>query len=236
MMKDFFSVSPLKILSQASYNQLGPGNLGALIARAGVGKTACLIRIALDRIFRNGKVIHIPLDEGPEKVTFHYDVIFHDLAKALDMDNEQERKAGLDQNRKILAYLNQTFEIGRLRKNMINLVEQIGFSPDTLIIDGLDFETVDRSFFEGLKETAGEFEAEVWLSALSHRHIIQVDARGIPYPLDRFDDFFSLILQLEPEASGLSLRLLKDREEHITSEIKISLDPNTLMLLDSVHP
>jgi KaiC/GvpD/RAD55 family RecA-like ATPase len=67
-MERFISVSPLKVLEQSSQKGLGPGNLGVLIARAGVGKTACLIHIAFDRIFHGEKLVHVSLEEAPEKV------------------------------------------------------------------------------------------------------------------------------------------------------------------------
>ena len=51
-MKDFQKVSPLRILEKSAQSGLGRGNLGVLMARAGVGKTACLIHIALDKLFR----------------------------------------------------------------------------------------------------------------------------------------------------------------------------------------
>ena len=75
-MKDFIKVSPLKILEFSSSKGLGPGNLGVLMARAGVGKTACLIHIAFDRLFRNEKLVHVSLEDVPEKVTSYYNVIF----------------------------------------------------------------------------------------------------------------------------------------------------------------
>ena len=47
-MNDFIKVSPLKLLEMSVNKALGKGNLGVLMARAGVGKTACLIHIAFD--------------------------------------------------------------------------------------------------------------------------------------------------------------------------------------------
>ena len=70
-MKDFTNVSPLKVLEHASRKALGAGNLGVLIARAGVGKTACLIHIAFDKIFRKEKLVHLSLGEGPENADDH---------------------------------------------------------------------------------------------------------------------------------------------------------------------
>ncbi|MBU0990744.1 MAG: hypothetical protein KJ823_11175 [Proteobacteria bacterium] len=231
-MKDFVSVSPLKILEKSSRQGLGAGNLGVLVARAGVGKTACLIHIAFDKIFRQKKLVHVSLEEGPEKVTSYYNVIYYDLLKALNIGDDYEYRVLMERNRMILAYLNRSFELERLEANLKNLTERLDFRPDTIIIDGLDFERSGRSIFEGLKGIAGEFGSEIWLSALSHRHITEVNDRGIPYPCHEVDDLFNIVIQLEPERSGVFLRLLKDHDRHPIPEDSIRLDPNTFLAMD----
>jgi hypothetical protein len=231
MIKDFMKVSPLKILERSSRKELGRGNLGVLMARAGVGKTACLIHVAFDRLFRKEKLVHISLEDVPEKITSYYNVIFYDLVKALEMDNEYEIRMILERNRMILAYLNQSFEVKRLRQNLNNLVDRIEFTPDTLIVDGLDFSKAERTIFEGFKEIAVEFQVEIWFSALSHRHITDLNERGIPYPCNRLDDLFSIIIQLQPTKEGVFLRLLKDHEGMVSSDVNLRLDPNTFLTM-----
>ncbi len=228
-MKDFISVSPLKILEQSSRRGLGPGNLGVLIARAGVGKTACLIHIALDRIFRGEKLIHVSLEEGPEKVMAYYNVIYFDLLKALNLSDNDEYRMRIDRNRMILAYLNRSFALDRLEGNMKNLAERLDFRPNTVIIDGLDFEKAGRDMLEGLIQTGRSFGAEIWLSALSHRHITETNERGIPHPCAAVDDLLSIIIQLDPEPSGIFLRLLKDHDRSGDPDISVKLDPNTFL-------
>lgn len=231
-MKDFISVSPLKILEQSSRKGLGPGNLGVLIARAGVGKTACLIHVALDRIFRGEKLIHVSLEEGPEKVTAYYNVIYFDLLKALNLSDSDEYRMRIDRNRMILAYLNQSFDLYRLQSNLKNLAERLDFRPNTLIIDGLDFEKAGRGMLEGLIKMGRAFGTEIWLSALSHRHITETNERGIPQPCAAVDDLLSIIIQLDPEPSGIFLRLLKDHDKLGDPDISVKLDPNTFLALD----
>ncbi|HIJ42020.1 MAG TPA: hypothetical protein HPP90_13225 [Deltaproteobacteria bacterium] len=231
-MTNFASVSPLKILEKSSPEGLGRGNLGVLIARAGVGKTACLIHIALDRIFRSGKLVHVSLEEGPEKVTSYYNVIYHDVAEALDIPNEDEYQALIDRNRMILAYLNRSFDLERLRANLNNLADRLEFSPETLIVDGLDFENTGIDQFKGLKKIAEDFSLEIWFSALSHRHIKDVNERGIPYPVNSVDEIFSIIFQLHPEPSGLFLKILKDHDKILDGGRSVRLDPNTILPLD----
>ena len=119
-MNEFIKVSPLKILEMSSNKGLGRGNLGVLMARAGVGKTACLIHIALDKLFQGDKLVHVSLEDGPEKVRSYYSAIFYDLLKALDIDDESGNKMLLERNRMILAYLNKSFEVNRLKENLKN--------------------------------------------------------------------------------------------------------------------
>jgi uncharacterized protein YlzI (FlbEa/FlbD family) len=230
-MKDFMKVSPLRILERSSHKGLGRGNLGALMAWAGVGKTACLIHMAFDKLFRKEKLVHVSLEDVPEKVTSYYNVIFSDLVKAMDMDNEYEMRMLFERNRMILAYLSQSFEIKRLRENLKNLIEKIEFVPDTLIVDGLNFEKTDREIFEGFKEIATQFDVEIWFSALSHRHITDVNERGIPYPCNQIDDLFNIIIQLQPTQSGIFLKLLKDHESQVMPDASVRLDPNTFLAM-----
>ena len=231
-MKNFVSVSPLSVLEKSSGKGLGPGNLGVLIARAGVGKTACLVHIAFHKLFHGDKLVHVSLGEGPEKVASYYNVMFYELAGALGDTDTEECRMRMERDRMILAYLNESFDMDRLRGNLGNLSEKLGFRPDVLIVDGLEFEKADRALFEGFRQLAETFQMEVWFSALSHRHIQDVNERGIPYPCNGVDDLFSIILQLQPEASGVVLKLLKDHDARVAPDASVRLDPGTFLAME----
>jgi len=79
---------------------------------------------------------------------------------------------------------------------------------------------------------AGKFNVEIWFSAVSHRHITEVNERGIPYPCNRIDDLFSLVIQLQPQTQGVSLKLLKDHDNPVIPDASVRLDPNTFLALD----
>ena len=228
-MKKFASVSPLRILEKSSRKGLGSGNLGVLIARAGAGKTSCLIHIAFDKIFRQEKLVHVSLEEGADKVTSYYHVMYSDLAKTLEFDADSKYDISIDKDRMILAYLKQSFDTDRLRASLENLKNELDFKASTLIVDGLDFEKAERALFNDFKKIALDFEVEIWFSALSHRHITEVNERGIPYPCHRDDDLFSIIMQLKTEPSAVSLQLLKDHDNPTLTDISVMLDPGTFL-------
>jgi hypothetical protein len=231
MMRDFADVSPLRVLEKSSRGGLGRGNMGVLMARAGVGKTACLIHIAFDKLLRKEKLVHVSLEDIPEKITSYYNVIFYDLVKALHWENESDLRMLFERNRMILSYLNKSFQTERLRENLRNLIERVDFSPDTLIVDGIDFSDAPRELLEEFQKVAEDFHVEIWFSALTHRHIEEVNERGIPHPCDRVDDLFAIIVQMLPTDSGLELRLLKDHEGPAAPDASVLLDPNTFLLM-----
>jgi hypothetical protein len=232
-MNDLKSLSLVSILEKSSRLGLGRGNLGAVMARAGVGKTACLIHIAINKLLHNEKLVHITLENAPDKISSYYRVIFSDLVKALELKQAHELRALIEKNRMILAYLNQSFELQRLRDYLKNLREKVGFLPDALIVDGLDFSKSGREVFQGLKEIAEASQVEIWFSALTHRGVPGVNERGIPFPCGQVDDLFSIILLLEPMRSAVSLKLLKDHDEQGSAGVSILLDPNTLLIRPS---
>jgi len=221
--------SLLKILEKSCRKGLGRGNLGVLVARAGVGKTACLVHIAMDKLLRNEKLVHASLQDSPEKVTSYYNVIFSELVKALNLTTPSDTKAQIDKNRMILAYLNQSFDLRRLKENLKNLAEKVGFAPDTIIVDGLDFSKVRAEIFEEFKKLAQEFQVEVWFSALSKAASSDAKNQGIPAPADKFDSFFSIVIELQPTESAVELRLLKDHESTTLLDEKVLLDPKTFL-------
>ena len=151
--------------------------------------------------------------------------------KALHIDDDDAYRFLMERNRMTLAYLNQSFDLDRLEANLKNLTERLDFKPDTLIVDGLDFEKAERAVFEGLKRIAREFDTEIWFSALSHRHFTETNERGIPYPCDKLDDLFSIVIQLQPQQAGIFLKLLKDHDRYQIPENSIRLDPNTFLAL-----
>jgi hypothetical protein len=230
-MREFSEVSPLKVLERSTRRELGKGNLGVLIAGAGLGKTSCLIHIAFDRLVRGEKLVHVSLRDSPEKIASYYELIFKDFMKAQQKEQEGGVQDFLERNRIILAYLKESFDLERLRGNLENLSKGVDFRPDTLIVDGVDFEDAGRDLFEGLKELAEAFELEVWLSALSKEQGAgEAGESAIPHPCAGLVDLFSVILQLISSHEGVFLRLLRDHERESVPDTMVRLDPNTFLV------
>ncbi len=62
--KELILQNPLRFLENETGDILLEGGFGAVLARAGVGKTAILVQLALNTILKGKNVLHISLDDG----------------------------------------------------------------------------------------------------------------------------------------------------------------------------
>ena len=88
--KEINERSPLRVFERSIQGGLGKGNVGVVMSRAGAGKTAFLVGVALDVLMRGGKVLHVSLDKPIDRVRGHYDDIFMELAHIQSLEDEDE--------------------------------------------------------------------------------------------------------------------------------------------------
>jgi hypothetical protein len=224
-LKDF------ETLDKVMVSPPGPGELGVFMARAGAGKTACLTHLAIGYLLRDEPVLHVCVDIVPDKVKVWY----HELMKNLFSEKAGCDVPGLEHRleplRFIMSFLNQTFRPDKLEQSIENLKQQAKFLPALIILDGLDFGRNPRSVFEEVRDIARRQSMPVWMSATMHRHIADVNERGIPYPVNGMDDLFSSILMLDPEGESLKLKILKQKENYNPVDSEFLLNPHTFLLL-----
>ncbi len=208
---------------------LKPGEIGVLMARAGVGKTACLTHIALERLLRGHAVLHVAINNMPDKIKAWYHEFLKFAAEELreDMPKLQYRVEPL---RFILAYLHNSFSTYKLAQSLQNLKEQAKFTPSMAVLDGLDFDRTSRSTIEELREIAQRYELSLWMSAKTHQHISTVNERGIPYPCHEADDLFDSIVLLEPVSSSIRVKTLKHNNVYQPESSMVRLNPQTFLI------
>jgi hypothetical protein len=221
----------IETLDKVVVSRPGPGEMGVFMARAGAGKTACLTHLAIGYLLREQAVLHVCVDIVPDKVKVWY----HELLKNLFSEKAgcdiPALQHGIEPRRFIMSFLNQTFSPDKLEQSIENLKEQAKFSPSLIILDGLDFGRNPRSVFEEIRKVALRQSVPVWMSATMHRHIADVNERGIPYPVNSIDDLFSSILMLEPEGESLKLKTLKQKDNYNPVDSEFLLNPHSFLLL-----
>ena len=212
-------------------NPLRPGELGALMARAGVGKTACLTHIALERLFGSQPVLHVCIDGAAEKIKIWYRELIKNLLSSSSRDELTAEQRRIESLRFILAYLHHTFSVPKLEQSLQNLKEQTNFRPALVVLDGLDFDREPRETVAELQDFARRHAVSMWMSIRTHRHIATTNENGIPFPCDETDDLFQAILLLEPTSRAIQVKVLKDAGQYQPELPEVLLDPQTYLLL-----
>jgi hypothetical protein len=217
--------SPLRLLEKGLHGGLGKGNVGLLLAGPGVGKTACLVGIALDDLLRGGHVLHVALDEPVAHVRAFYDTVFEDLTSTTHLADAARERSEVDRRRSIRAYPAPGFSAAKLRE-AVKFESEAGGKPELVIVDGLDLAAAPRDEVLELRALAGELQAEIWLSA----SLKEERVRGLPPEIRPIEDLLSVILALEPGDAAVALRALKDHGSPDLSALHVALDPKTLLL------
>ncbi|MFH2065972.1 MAG: AAA family ATPase [Pseudomonadota bacterium] len=220
--------NPLKWLGYATDNILPNGGFGAVLARAGVGKTSLLVQIALNSMLRNQAVLHISLDDPVKKINLWYKEIFQLLTKDFKMDQERQLWETILPFRFILTMKVDGFSMLRLEERVRDLVEQDIFSPRMIIIDGLPFDGSAKDTLLELKPFINHLGAHAWLTVKTHRHE-EPGPDGFPIQISDIKDLFDTIIELHPEGESIYIRNLKGGSGQTNTE-RLILDPSTMLI------
>jgi len=228
--KEINERSPIRVLEASIHGGLGRGNLGVIIARHGVGKTAFLVGVALDDLMRGRKVLHVSLEESSEKVRAFYTEVFQDLAHEREMEDVWKVRVDVERHRRIHCYLDGTFSVEKLESAIAALRDLEDFRPDAMILDGFPFADSTAEEMRRVREIAKAIGAEVWMSAITHREADTND-NGIPTPVAHLEAEFDVILQMAHDTKAVHVSLLKDHDNPEVSDLKLALDPTTMLLV-----
>ena len=222
--------NPLRVLKSGTENGK---EMGLVMARAGLGKTALLVQIALDSILLGNRVIHVSIGESIEKTRAWYDDILRHILQEHSVTRPHELIDMVQRHRMIMTFKEAAFNRPRLEERLNDLIMQDIFKPDCLVIDGYDFESADRQTLEDLREMAETMSLQVWFSAVSHRGDERVSADGVPAPCHEVDDLFDTVILIKPEESKISLNIIKNKGEVSDTDAGLDLDPTTMMIKKS---
>ncbi len=228
--KDLILRNPLRLLGGDTDEQLNAGQFGAVLARAGVGKTAFLVQLALNEMLHERRVLHISLDDPVHKVTLWYEEVLRHIADQYQIPPGDEVLQTLLPLRFIMTFQVEGFSVPKLQERMTDMTAQNIFSPDMIIIDGLPLGNQAAPTLEALKQLSLAGGFPIWMTVLTHRHE-QTDETGLPESFAASSHLFDAVIQLQPRDSKIFIHAIKGpvRAQQATS---LLLDPESLLITD----
>ncbi len=219
--------NPLRALGLEENAKSGIQNMGLVMARAGLGKTAILVQFALDCMLLGNKVLHVAIGESVDKTRAWYD----DILSLLTDGEKVSQIPEIMHNRMIMTFKETNFTKAKLEERLDDLVKQDIYKPECLIIDGYDFVNNDRESLEELRQFMNTRGLRmIWFSAVCHREDPRVSADGVPAPCHEIDDLFETVLLIKPENDTMKLNILKCDSCAVDPGTVLTLDPSTMLI------
>lgn len=227
--QDLILRNPLRLLGFETEDILPAGGLGAVLAHAGVGKTALLVQMALNGMLRNRNVLHVSLNDPVSKVTLWYRELFEHLADRYETGRINRLWESVLPHRFIMTFRVETFSVPKLEERLHDLTEPGIFSPEIMIIDGLHCDATMQNDLAALKNLAGKNGMRVWLTVHTHRHESPGED-GLPASFSPVAGLFDLVLELRPERADVHIKMLRGTANAAGSDLL--LDPSTMLIKD----
>ncbi len=222
--------NPLRRMGYESDDILNKGQFGAVMARAGVGKTAFLVQLALNCILREKKVLHISLDDPVKKVSLWYKEVFSRIATQYDIPQSGQLWDSVLPHRFIMTFRVEGFSVPKLEERLTDLIEQDIFKPDMMIIDGIPFDDSMIPDLVKLKTLVNKHPMQVWFTIRTHRHE-DLDPNGTPLQLIPVADLFEVAIHLVPVGKQILIKALKGAGAY-EDQPDLMLDPATMLIKD----
>ena len=222
--------SPLRILEKSIQGGLGKGNIGILASQKGIGKTACLVHIATDKLLQDKPVIHVSYSSRVDHIINWYEDIFKEIAKKRQLESAVDVHDNIIKNRVIMNFSQDGISTVKVLKSLTAMIEHGKFAADAIIVDGFDFTRSCSDDLDLFKNIAEKLELEVWFSASLKGEEPLFNNEGVPYLLEGCLGKLDVLITLRFEKDYVRLHLVKDHEESSPKNFDLNLDPKTLLI------
>ena len=225
---DLITRNPLRLMGHESEDILAQGEFGALLARAGVGKTALLVQLSLNSLLQGKNVLHISLQDPVNKVSLWYREVFSRISQQYDTSQINQLWDSILPHRFIMTFRVEGFTVPKLEERLTDLMEQDIFIPRMMLIDGLPFDNSAQALLMELKALARKYGLHAWFTVRTHRHE-EPGPDGIPVQLQLVDELFEVAIQLIPEGKQVYVKTLKGITA-ASEQPDLVLDPATMLI------
>ena len=210
-----------EVIDDLADGGLGSGELGVMVAPAGIGKSWALANVGANAVKAGKTVLHYTLELNQAYVGLRYDSIFTGIAAQdlkYNLDEVKKRLKQIPGELIIKYYPTKAAGVMSLAAH-IEKCKMQGKKPDMVIVDYADLLRGSGrgsrevrhelgNIYEDLRGLAGEYEIPIWTASQANRSalqedVIQADKIAESYSKIMTADFVvSLSRKIEDKAAG----------------------------------
>ena len=246
--------TPWPVINDIMDGGLGGGELGVMVAPAGIGKTWFLQTVGADAIKKGMKVVHYTLELNQAYVGLRYDTIISGInTQQLKYYKEdvQSKLFDIQGNLMIKYYPTRTASVQTISSHLKQL-ELIEFKPDVIVVDYADILKPISNYrekrlnlgetYEHLRGMAGEFDVPVWTASQANRSSLEEEVIGADKVSEDYskvmtaDFVMSISRKVEDKVANLArVHIIKNRfgVDGVTYPTDMNTDIGKIMVNDS---
>lgn len=230
--QELIKSSPLRLFEESIGGGLGRGNLGVLVSRHGIGKTACLVHLATDKLFRGEQVIHVSFSGNVDHVISWYKEVFNEISETKEMKDADKVYNDILSNRVVMNFSQETVSVDKVLSSLETLIKHGSFKADTILFDGYKLTNAHLGDVRKIKAFAKKLNVEVWFSVSPVRQDVVYNEFGIPDTMAPYIDIVDLLigLRMDENEDKVDMTLVKEHNTKMIKELSVSLDPKTMLI------
>ena len=226
------SISPLRAFEDSINGGLGKGKLGVIVSKHGVGKTACLVHLATDKLFKGEHVIHVSFSGNVEHVINWYKEVFRQIAEIQSLDDAAMVYNSILSNRVVMNFSQEQVPIDKVLASLESLIAQGSFQADAILFDGFKLTVASAEDIKKIRAFAEKMNLEIWFSVSPVKPDVTYDEYGVPNTLLKYYDDIDVLVALKYDDSidKVVLTVVRARHETVPKPAKVYLDPKTMLI------
>ncbi len=230
--RELINLSPLRVFEESIDGGLGRGNLGVLASRHGVGKTACLVHLATDKLFRGEHVIHVSFSGNVEHVINWYKEVFREISDGRSLDDAASVYNNILSNRVVMNFSQENVTIDKVLSSLATLIQHGSFQADTILFDGYKLTIATDEDVRKIKQFAQDMNLEVWFSVSPVRSNVEYDDYGVPNTMEKYIDLIDVLvgLRYNEGKDKVIMTVVKDHGQMCQKPMGVTLDPRTMLI------
>jgi len=176
-------VTPWDSINDIMDGGLGKGELGVVVAPAGIGKTWCLQAIAANALKKGLTIVHYTLELNQEYVGLRYDSIISGTptANIKFYKDEVQKKVEAMKGKLLIKYFPTKSASVQTLSAHLKTIELQQIEPDIVIVDyadilrgvGTEKRHILENIYEDLRGLAGEYEVPIWTASQANRSSLE---------------------------------------------------------------
>ena len=182
--------TPWDVINDITDGGLGAGELGVVVAPAGIGKSWTLQALGSEVVRKGKTVVHYSLELNENYVGLRYDSIFSGVTTANIKYHKEEVEKKLQSlpGKLLIKYFPTKAASVQTLGSHLKQIELSGVDIDMVIVDYADILMPTGNFkekrhaigniYEDLRGLAGELEIPIWTASQANRSALEEDVIG----------------------------------------------------------